>query len=69
MRYHPGQRHQNAEGLSRQEWSDEKENEQDHNMEPLDELDDNTNLEERGHSDVGGGCQGPALAIPAGQGS
>ena len=30
-------------------------------MEPLDELDDNTNLEERGHSDGGGGVKGQPL--------
>ena len=56
-----GQCHQNADGLSRQEWSDGKENKQDDNMEPLDELDDNTNLEERGHSDGGGGVKGQPL--------
>ena len=46
----------NSDGLSRQEWSDGKENKQDDNM-PQDELDDNTNLEEKGHSDGGGGAR------------
>ena len=49
---------QNPNCLSRQEWSDGKENKQDNNTEPLDELDDNINLEERGHSDGGGGVKG-----------
>ena len=66
MRYRPGLCHQSANCLSIQEWSDGKENKQDSNTEPLDELDDNTNLEERGgggggHSDGGGGVKGQPL--------
>ena len=62
VNYSPGQCHQNTYSLSRQKWSDGKENKQDDNMEPLAlalalALCDTTHLEERGHSVGGGGVK------------